>query len=93
MKVDDQELRIYADILGCNIGTFLSIYLGLPLCLARTPKFIWNLVIERVENRLSAWKASYLSFSSRITLIQVVLSNLSVYYVFFQVLSFGYEAY
>lgn len=49
MVDDDHSLNLYAAIMGCKIGSFPSIYLGLPLCIGRAPKSVWNLVIERVE--------------------------------------------
>lgn len=55
--------------------------LGLLLCLARTPKSIRNSILERVEKLLSSLKAGYLLVGGRITLINVVLSNLPIYYM------------
>ena len=52
----------------------------MPLCLGPVSKSLWNSVVERVERKLFAWKASYLSMGGRVTLIKAVLSNLPVYY-------------
>lgn len=60
------------------MGSLLTSYLGLPLCLESSSKALWNLIVERVERRLIGWKARYLSVGGRIILIQAVLSNLSV---------------
>lgn len=79
VRVDDRSLHMFAEIWGCKVGSFPTTYLGLPLCLARIAKSIWNLVLERVEKKLSMWKAGYLSLGGGLTLINVVLSNLPIY--------------
>ena len=50
----------FADILGCKVGQLPALYLGMPLCLGRVTKSLWNPVIKRVERNLSIWKANYL---------------------------------
>ena len=56
-------------------------YLGLPLCRGQANKMVWNLVLERVERKLSTWKANYLSLGGRITLIMEVMGNLPIYFM------------
>lgn len=46
---------------------------------SRTKRF-WEVVLERCRKRLARWKANYLSFGGRITLIKA-LSNLLIYYL------------
>ncbi|WMV43163.1 hypothetical protein MTR67_036548 [Solanum verrucosum] len=46
------NLEELADILGCNIGSFPSTYLGLPLGAQHKPTEIWTGVIEKFEKRL-----------------------------------------
>eukprot|EP00268_Persea_americana_P005045 TRINITY_DN11696_c0_g1_i1.p1 TRINITY_DN11696_c0_g1~~TRINITY_DN11696_c0_g1_i1.p1 ORF type:complete len:177 (+),score=18.27 TRINITY_DN11696_c0_g1_i1:467-997(+) len=63
----------YVEILGCKVGPVGDLpasYLGLPLCLGSVSKSMWNPVVERVERKLSASKASYLSIGGRVTLIR-----------------------
>ena len=71
----------FAEILGCRVGSLPTTYLGLPLCLWTADKSLWSLVVERIEKRLTAWKASYLSIGSRVTLIKSALSSLPIYYM------------
>eukprot|EP00268_Persea_americana_P005048 TRINITY_DN11696_c0_g1_i8.p1 TRINITY_DN11696_c0_g1~~TRINITY_DN11696_c0_g1_i8.p1 ORF type:complete len:234 (+),score=29.37 TRINITY_DN11696_c0_g1_i8:35-736(+) len=80
IRTEKSKLLQYAEILGCKVGDLPSSYLGLPLCLGTVTKSLWNPVVERVERKLSAWKASYLFMGGRVTLIKSVLSNLLVYY-------------
>lgn len=70
----------YKDILGCRVGDLSTLHSGLPLCLGSATKSMWNLVVERVETKLSTWKINYLSIEGRVTLIKSVMSNLPVYY-------------
>ena len=70
----------FADIQGCKVGDLPASYLGLPLCLGSVNKTLWDTVVERVEKKLSTWKAKYLSIGGRVTLIRSALSNLLVYY-------------
>lgn len=49
IRVGDSHLHQYAGVLGCKVGSFPTLYLGLPLCL-----------LERVERKMSLWKAKYL---------------------------------
>ena len=52
------------------MGCFPRSYLGLLLCL-----------VERVERKMSLWKAKYLSLRGRVTLIKSVTAKLPVYFL------------
>ena len=41
----------------------------------------WQPIIERIQYRLSSWKASCLSRAGKLTLIKAMLSSLPVYYL------------
>ena len=41
----------------------------------------WKPVVEKIQNRLAAWKSKILSRAGRITLIKSVLNCLPVYYM------------
>nr|GEW80130.1 reverse transcriptase domain, reverse transcriptase zinc-binding domain protein [Tanacetum cinerariifolium] len=43
----------------------------------------WEEVVNRVRNKLSAWKAKSLSIGSRLTLIKSVLGSIPIYYLSF----------
>jgi hypothetical protein len=70
-----------ADILGCEVASLPVKYLGLPLGASYKSTRIWDLVIEKVENRLASWKMLYLSKGGRVTFIKSTLSNLPTYYM------------
>ena len=69
-----------SEIMGCKVGKLPAMNLGMPLCSGQVTPSMWNTVVERVERKLSTWKANYLSIRGRVTLIKSVLFNLPVYY-------------
>ncbi|WMV25457.1 hypothetical protein MTR67_018842 [Solanum verrucosum] len=75
------NLEELADIMGCNIGSFPSTYLGIPLGAQHKSTEIWTGVIEKFEKRLATWQMQYLSFGGRVTLINSVLDSLPTYYM------------
>ncbi|XP_075092306.1 uncharacterized protein LOC107821421 [Nicotiana tabacum] len=48
-------------ILGGEVGSLPTVYLGMPLGARSKSKEIWNSVIEKCEKKLSRWKSQYLS--------------------------------
>nr|XP_016481281.1 PREDICTED: uncharacterized protein LOC107802323 [Nicotiana tabacum] len=57
------ELEELADIIYCNIGSFPTSYLGLPLGASRRSTEIWNAVIEKFEKRRSfLWEGNSSSY-------------------------------
>ena len=57
----------------------LGKYLGFPLKLPGTKNQEFDFVIERVQGRLSGWKAHLLSFAGRVFITQLGLSAISAY--------------
>ena len=45
----------------------------------RTIQF-WEPIIEKIERRLGGWKRAFLSRGGRLTLIQLVVSSLPIYF-------------
>ncbi|WMV14046.1 hypothetical protein MTR67_007431 [Solanum verrucosum] len=75
-----QEL---AGVLGCEVGSLPTVYLGLTLGAKSKDLEIWNGVIERCEKRLAKWKGQYLSLGGRVTLVNSVLDALPTYVMSF----------
>ena len=42
---------------------------------------IWNLVLEKMEQRLAGWKRLYLSKEGKVTFIKSTLSSLPTYFL------------
>lgn len=51
------------------------------VCLWGNPKspLFWTSIVEKVARRLDYWKDSYISKGGRITLLQFILNNISIY--------------
>jgi hypothetical protein len=69
----------FADILCCNIGSFPTTYLGLPLWASFKDLSVWNPILEKMERRLSGRKKLYLSRGGRLTSLKSILSSLPMY--------------
>eukprot|EP00268_Persea_americana_P008169 TRINITY_DN13144_c0_g1_i12.p1 TRINITY_DN13144_c0_g1~~TRINITY_DN13144_c0_g1_i12.p1 ORF type:complete len:489 (+),score=85.97 TRINITY_DN13144_c0_g1_i12:613-2079(+) len=81
IKVNEDHLNRLANIFGCKAVTLPSTYLGLPLCGGTSTNSLWSPVLERMEKKLSLWKAKYLSLGGRVTLIKAALTNLPIYFM------------
>ena len=73
----------YMNIFGCQVAETPLTYLGIPLHYKRISNKDWKIIEDRFERKLSTWKGKLLSYGGRLTLINSVLSNLSVYMLSF----------
>jgi hypothetical protein len=51
----------YSQLFGCGVGTMPFKYLGIPMTHRRLRNSEWRCVVDRLESRLSNWKAKFLS--------------------------------
>ena len=72
VRVNEDRLAMFADLFGCKVGS---------LCLGLASKSLWQPILERMEKKLSLWKANYLSLGGKITLIKAALANLPIYFM------------
>ena len=70
------NLVALASILQCRVGSLPMKYLGMPLGTSLKTASIWNLILEKMEKKLSGWKRLYLSKGGRLTLLKSTLSSL-----------------
>ncbi|XP_071708925.1 uncharacterized mitochondrial protein AtMg00310-like [Rutidosis leptorrhynchoides] len=78
--VDEAELNVLANHMGCQVGKFPFIYLGLPIGSRMRKLNDWIAVVEKFNNRLLSWKARSTSFGGWVVLIKLVLTSLPLYY-------------
>ncbi|GJU27326.1 cysteine-rich receptor-like protein kinase [Tanacetum coccineum] len=74
--VNDADLRDMARWMGCGVGEFPFMYLGLPIGENMRRVGAWNTVVEKFKNRLADWKTKSMSFGGRLTLVKSVLGSL-----------------
>jgi hypothetical protein len=79
----------YAEMLGCRIDEFPLTYLGIPIHYRKLSNADWKQVEERFEKRLNSWKGKHLFIGGKLTLINSVLSSLSMYMMSFFVIPRG----
>ncbi|XP_072052178.1 uncharacterized protein [Arachis hypogaea] len=73
----DQACRL----LGCQQAALSIRYLGISL--GANPRLVrtWKPIIEKVEQKLSLWKAKVLNKAGKLVLIKLVLNSLPIYYL------------
>lgn len=85
-KVSHGKTRIYfsnsvgwqrkhhlSQLFGYNFTNDLGKYLGIPILHKKVPKRFFQFILNKVNQRLSSWKAHHLSFAGRLTLMKFVL--------------------
>lgn len=85
INVTSNFIQQVKGIWDCSISGLPFFYLGMPLGGNPKTAAFWYPIIEKIEKKFVAWKYSYIlkreGEEGRLTLVQVVLSNLPTYYV------------
>jgi hypothetical protein len=75
--------EFYTSLFGCNAGEYPFRYLGIPMHHRQLLNSEWRKVEERFEQKLSCWKAKYLSYGGELVLLNSVLSSLPMFMMSF----------
>ena len=67
--------------LQCRVSSLPMKYLGMPLGTSFKTTSIWNLILEKMEKKLSEWKHLYLCKGGRLMLLKSTLSSLPTYFL------------
>ena len=78
-NVPQREATNLSRICGMVTTKDLGTYLGVPLIHGRVRKNHFNHIINKMQRKLSGWKASVLSLAGRATLVQAVTSSIPTY--------------
>ncbi|GAU10945.1 hypothetical protein TSUD_112390 [Trifolium subterraneum] len=79
VNITDYWLCAAASVLRCKVEKVSFLYPGLPIDGDPRRLGFWELVLNRIQNRLSGWKSQLLSFGGRLILLKYVPTSLSVY--------------
>lgn len=79
--VDEEEVKLWADVIGCGVESVPFKYLGLSVGCSMKRSVAWNSVLDKFQRRLSDWKARMISQGGRLTLVKSVLGSLPLYFL------------
>nr|XP_029145738.1 uncharacterized protein LOC114924657 [Arachis hypogaea] len=81
LNCEEQWVQRMCSLWGCKEDTLPVKYLGVPL--GANPRLVktWKPIIDKVEEKLSLWKARVLNKAGKLVLIKSVLNSLPVYYL------------
>ncbi|XP_016177809.1 uncharacterized protein LOC107620107 [Arachis ipaensis] len=81
INCDEQWVERMCNLLSCKGDALLVKYLGISL--GSNPRLVktWKPIIDKVEEKLSLWKAKVLNKAEKLVLIKSVLNSLPVYYL------------
>ena len=58
----------YSQFFGCDVGKFSFRYLGLPMHYRKLSNSDWKTIEQRIEKKLSSWKAKMLTVGGGLVL-------------------------
>ncbi|KAJ9536335.1 hypothetical protein OSB04_un000486 [Centaurea solstitialis] len=79
--VQDNELRNITSLLKCEDAKLPFSYLGITMGANMGVAKNWKIVIDKINAKLSLWKAKTLSFGGRVTLCKPVLGSIPLYFM------------
>ncbi|XP_057822586.1 uncharacterized protein LOC131034982 [Cryptomeria japonica] len=80
-NTNDVITRKNFDTLGFSQECLPTTYLGIPFFVGANKLAYWKVIIDRIKNAISTWKARWLSLSGRLLLIKIVLSSIPNYFM------------
>ena len=65
--------------LGIPLTDDLGKYLGIPTINGRVSRNTFHFILDRIDKKLTGWKAKVLSMAGRATLVQSLISSIPYY--------------
>lgn len=78
---DDSVVNKYAEIFNCEVGSFPLKYLGMPVSYANLKTSDWEFIVDKYLKRFDAWIGNAASMGGRHTLLDSVVTQLSLYHM------------
>lgn len=79
INTDEEWLEQQVNILECSVGRIPFTYLGVKVGISHNKVSDWRCIVQKVRNRVRKWESLKISIGGRLTLINSVLSSLSVF--------------
>jgi hypothetical protein len=76
---DERHTDMITELLDCAFASFTCTYLGVPLSSGRLPRAAMQPLVDKVANRIPAWKGRLLNRSGRVVLVQSTLCAIPVH--------------
>jgi hypothetical protein len=85
-----EEQENYRQLFGCEIGSLLFSYLGIPIHHRKLTNKEWKCIEDRFEKNLSCWKGKLISYEGRLILVNSVLTSMPMFMLSFFEIPVGY---
>jgi hypothetical protein len=79
IRCNPEQIGLAHELFPCPVKDFPIVYLGIPLSTVKLPKAAFQLMVDRMADKLPAWKGRLMHRSGRLTLIKITLTAMSVY--------------
>ena len=76
VNVEEDELKLMAENMGCTTENMPFLYIGLPLGGYLRQATFWQPIVDKVQRKLDKWRRLNLLRGGRATLCQSILANL-----------------
>ncbi|GAA0166985.1 hypothetical protein LIER_22019 [Lithospermum erythrorhizon] len=80
-KASNARRSIVQRATGFRRGEAPFNYLGIPIYKGKKKCFLFDDLLDKLRGEVASWSSNFLSFGGRITLLQLVLNTLPIYYL------------
>ena len=74
-------MQMYAEMFNCQMGSFPSKYLGMPVSYAGLQCIDWLFVDDKIIDRCDNWISEVLSIGGRLIKVNYVMSHVPTFYM------------
>lgn len=82
LNLKEDFVEAASSFLSCSIGNFPFNFLGASIVIDPIRKKAWILIVKKLRNRLSLWKARKMSMGWKLVTINSILSNIPIYQLY-----------
>ncbi|KAJ3685462.1 hypothetical protein LUZ61_014626 [Rhynchospora tenuis] len=80
-NLQQNTVRDIEVMLNCKPTTLPISYLGLPLTAKKPDRAAYQMLIDKIRNKLATWKSGFISRAGRVVLVKAVLSAVPIYFM------------